>query len=533
LREHRPGRYRRHDLVALHAAERLRLEETDADRRTAADALYTWMLAATERCAQLLYPGQQPLPRSAAGRTGAGNTGGPDGHGDGVNGDGIDGDGAGRHDDAHQRRIPDAAAAIRWLDDELTHLAAAVHQAAAEAHPASWLLAYTLIGHSWTRKNVVDWAALGRAAHAAARAAGEPVAEAAMCNLLGGAGLQQGHLEPAIARFEQMLALAEQAGWQDGAAVAHTNLATVTWLVGRLQRSAEHLEHATEIDRRNGMPDGHPVALLALGIALRDLGRLTESLDRLQRAERAPKDLDSRHNRIQAHANLGRTLHLLGDPAQATHHLRTALTMARESGEQDSEAYVLRFQASVHRDAGDLTTALELATTATDLTDRDGEHYYYRSGVRIVLGSVLLALGRADEADVVYQEALKLAEEAGANDLRARALLGLAAVTDPPDRERVSHALDIARGTEHLLVEAEALTALAGAELRHGEAATAAALAREALAMHRSTGRRKAQAEALDILGRAVAATGEEDPAPYRQEADEIFRSLGIPVQRH
>ncbi|MEU6806564.1 hypothetical protein [Streptomyces neyagawaensis] len=116
----------------------------------------------------------------------------------------------------------------------------------------------------------------------------------------------------------------------------------------------------------------------------------------------------------------------------------------------------------------------------------DGEHYYYRAGVRIVLGSVLLALGR-----------------------------------------------NIARGTEHLLVEAEALTALAGAELRHGEAATAATLAREALATHRSTGRRKAQAEALDILRRAVAVTGEEDPAPYRQEADEIFWALGIPVQRH
>ncbi|MFF5359369.1 BTAD domain-containing putative transcriptional regulator [Streptomyces scabiei] len=517
LREHRPGRYRRHDLVALYAAERLRLEDTDADRRAASDALYTWLLTATDRCAGLLYPGQARLPGPA--------TGDP-----AVSGPGTSGPPAGGHADAdHPPRISDAAAAIRWLDDELPNLAAVVHQAAAENHPASWLLAYTLIGHSWTRKNVVDWAALGRAAQSAARAAGEPVADAAMCNLLGGADLVQGRLEPAIAQFEQMLVLAESADWLEGLAVAHTNLATVTWLVGRLKRSVEHLEHATEIDRRNGMPDGHPVALLALGIALRDLGRLTESLDRLQRAERAPKHLDSRHNRIQTHANLGRTLHLLGERAQAAHHLTTALTMARESGEQDSEAYVLRFQASVHRDAGNLTTALDLATTAIDLTDQDGEHYYYRAGVRTVLGSVLLVLGRADEAEVVYQEALKLAEEAGADDLRARALIGLAAVTDLPDRERVSRALEIARGTEHLLVEGEALTALARAELLHGEAATAAARARDALAVHRGTGHRKAQAEALDILGRAVAATGEGDPAPYRQEAAEIFRSLGIP----
>ncbi|SPF02797.1 BTAD domain-containing putative transcriptional regulator [Streptomyces sp. MA5143a] len=510
LREHRAGRYRRHDLVALYAAERLRLEETAADRRAASEALYTWLLTATGHCARLLYPGQPPLPPT-----------GTDGDGDG-----------GRADAVPPPRIPDAAAAIRWLDDELPNLAAAVQQAAAERHPASWRLADALRGHSWTRKTAVDWAALGRAALDAARAADEPVAQAAMHNLLGATELHQSLPYAAIPHFEQTLALSEVGGWPEGTAVALTNLASVNWLVGRLTRGAEYLEKATEIDRRNGMPDGHPVVLLTLGITLRDLGRLTESLDRLRWAERAPRNLDSQHNRILTHANLGRTLYLLGEPARATHHLATALTMVRESGEQGSEAYVLRFQSSVHRDTGDLTTALDMATTATRLFDEDGEEYY-RADARIALGSVLLALDRPDEAEVVYREALKLAEERGADELRARALLGLAAVTDPPDREQVCRALDIARGTEHLLVEAEALTALAGAELRHGEAATAAAHAREALAVHRGTGHRKAQAEALDILGRAVAATGEEDPAPYRQEAGEIFRALGIPVQRH
>ncbi|MDX2546773.1 BTAD domain-containing putative transcriptional regulator [Streptomyces sp. WI04-05B] len=514
LREDRAGRYRRHDLVALYAAERLRLEETAEDRHAASDALYTWLLNATGHCAQLLYPGQAPLPPTG--------TSGPDGsaHGDG------DGDG-GRGNAVPPPRIPDAAAAIRWLDDELPNLAAAVQQAAAECHPASWQLAYTLVGHSWTRKNAMDWAALGRAALDAARAADEPVAQAAMHNLLGAADLHQSLPYAAIPHFEQTLALAEAGGWLEGTAVALTNLASVNWLVGRLTRGAEYLERATEIDRRNGMPDGHPVVLLTLGITLRDLGRLTESLDRLRQAERAPRNLDSLHNRILTHANLGRTLYLLGDPARAAHHLTTALTMVRESGEQGSEAYVLRFQSSVHRDAGDLTTAVDMATTATRLFDQDGEEYY-RADARIALGSVLLTLGSPGEADVVYREALKLAEERGADELRARALLGLAAMTDPPDREQISRALDIARGTDHLMVQGEALTALARAELLHGEAATAAARAHEALAVHRGTGWRRALAESLDILGRALATTGEEDPAPYRKEAQDIFRALGM-----
>ncbi|WP_256726653.1 BTAD domain-containing putative transcriptional regulator, partial [Streptomyces acidiscabies] len=113
LREHRPGRYRCHDLVALYAAERLRLEETDASRRAASDALYDWLLAAVDRCALLLYPGmRQRLPGVEDASRSA----------------------------AAPPEITDAAAAQRWLDAELPNLAAAVHQAAAEGHQAAWLL---------------------------------------------------------------------------------------------------------------------------------------------------------------------------------------------------------------------------------------------------------------------------------------------------------------------------------------------------------------------------------------------------------
>ncbi|WP_256727040.1 BTAD domain-containing putative transcriptional regulator, partial [Streptomyces acidiscabies] len=109
LREHRPGRYRCHDLVALYAAERLRLEETDASRRAASDALYDWLLAAVDRCALLLYPGmRQRLPGVEDASRSA----------------------------AAPPEITDAAAAQRWLDAELPNLAAAVHQAAAEGHQA-------------------------------------------------------------------------------------------------------------------------------------------------------------------------------------------------------------------------------------------------------------------------------------------------------------------------------------------------------------------------------------------------------------
>lgn len=502
LREHRPGRYRYHDLLALYAAERLSLEETDTTRRAASDALYTWLLTAVDRCAQLLYPGKQRLPDARNSDRG--------------------------HAVPPPPQITDAVAAIRWLDAELTNLAAVVHQAAAEGHPAAWLLADALRGYTWPRKHAVDWTALGQAALAAAQSARQPLAEAAVHNLLGHTHLQQGRTDTAIAHFERLLALAEAADWLEGAATAHTNLATVTRLSGRLRRSAEHLERAMELDRRCGLPDGHPVVLGNLANVLRDLGRLPESLDCLLRAQRLPQALDSQHNQIHQQANLGRALHLLGDPARAARHLQAALAMARESDDPGSKAYVLRLQASARRDTGDLVGALELAERATGLSDQDIDEYF-RAASRVTLGGVLLALGRHSEAAVTYREALKLACERGAHDLEARALLGLASVRHPMDREQAAQALAIARHSEYLLVEGEALTVLARGGLQHGEPAIAADYARQALAVHRDTGHRKGQALALDFLGRAADETGEEDPAPYWQEALEIFDALGAP----
>ncbi|MEU1183665.1 BTAD domain-containing putative transcriptional regulator [Streptomyces sp. NPDC005820] len=502
LREHRPGRYRFHDLVALYAAERLRLEETGTSRRAASDALHAWLLATVDRCALLLYPGmKQRLP----------------------------GDENAARSDAELPEITDATAAMRWLDAELPNLAAAVHQAAAEGRPTAWLLANALRGYAWIRKHTVDWTALGQAA---AGAAGEPLAEAAMHHVLGHAQVQQGRADIATTHFEQLLALAEAVGWPEGAAIAHTNLSMITRLSGRLRHSAEHLERAMELDRHGGLSDGHPVVLGNLAHVLRDLGRLSESLDCLVRAERLPAALDNQHNQIRRLADLGRVRHLLGDTADATRHLRAALTTARECGDLGGEAYVLRLTASARRDAGDLVHALELARTATALSDQDVDGYF-RAAARLTLGSVLLALDRPGEASDAWREALKLARERGAHDLEARSLIGLASCWRPLDREQVATALSIARRTEYVLVEGEALTVLARGGLEHGEPAVAAGYARQALAMHRRSGHRKGQAKALDLLGQAVDATGEEDPAPYWREAREIFRALGVPAQRH
>ncbi|MER6158286.1 hypothetical protein ABT147_22460 [Streptomyces sp. NPDC001868] len=74
--------------------------------------------------------------------------------------------------------------------------------------------------------------------------------------------------------------------------------------------------------------------------------------------------------------------------------------------------------------------------------DQDGDEYF-RAAARVTLGSVLLALGRHDEASDACREALKPARGRGAHDLEARALIGLASGRRPLDHEQATVALDI------------------------------------------------------------------------------------------
>ncbi|MFK0113874.1 BTAD domain-containing putative transcriptional regulator [Streptomyces sp. NPDC091217] len=504
IREHRRGRYRCHDLLMLYAAERLRLEEPRAAGEAASARLYAWLLAAVNRCARLLYPGTQRMPGAddESGWALASLVPLPD--------------------------LADASTAARWLDVELPGLAAVVHRAAAEGHPAAWQLADGLRGCSWTRKYSVDWLAVGGAALAAARHAGLPLAQAAMHNLLGDAHLQQGRPDSSIAHYEQLLTLAEAADWMDGAATAHNNISTVAQISGRLRLAAEHLDHAMGIDQRNGLPHGHPVVLSNLGHTLRDLGRLQEALDCYRRAQTLLPTLGSRINQALNAADLAEVYHLLGEPARARHRLEVLLPLAREVGNQDLESFALRLDARIRCDAGDLAGALEAVRAAVALSQEDGDGPG-RTNAQLDLGGVLLAVGRRDEAAVAFEEALTTARERGARNIEARSLLGLASASFPADRQRATAALELARSSEYRLVEDEALTVLARCGLEHGDPAAAVEYGRQALAAHRESGYRKGQAQALDILGRAAVMTPGADPLPYWSEALGILDAVGAP----
>ncbi|KFG01113.1 hypothetical protein IQ62_09400 [Streptomyces scabiei] len=72
-----------------------------------------------------------------------------------------------------------------------------------------------------------------------------------------------------------------------------------------------------DIDRRNGLPQGHPVVLDNLGHTFRELGRLSDALDCHRRAADLHPELGSRINQLLNATNLLQVRHLLGDTGWA------------------------------------------------------------------------------------------------------------------------------------------------------------------------------------------------------------------------
>lgn len=81
------------------------------------------------------------------------------------------------------------------------------------------------------------------------------------------------------------------------------------------------------------------------------------------------------------------------------------------------------------------------------------------------------------------------------------------------------------------MLEGQALTVLCGTAESEAAYATAVALGREALAVHRRTGHRLGEARTLVALARAVQRTDGAAAGLMRQQASDIFSDVGVPVQ--
>ncbi len=338
------GRYRFHDLMRRYARGRV-IEQESGE---ALHRLFAWFLHAAEAARARIDPnrvrifGFHPLP---AGCVIPGFTG---------------------YDEA-----------MAWFDAERATLRAVVLSASSHGFAEiAWQLAWVLLSYYYRGSHGDDWIAAYRAGLAAAQSSGDRRAEGIMWRGLGVAHSDLREYPVAIDCHERAQSLLESTGDRHGQAwnlnnlgVIHVdlgdhvaaarcfgralplfratadlhgegiclnNLGDTCRLLGRPGRALEHLGRALTIQESLSDKTSLQFTLRCLGDLHHDSGRYSEALASYGEAVTTSRSLGDRRTVARSLADMGRTLDVLGQPAET--HWRQALEIFEEIGDIQADA---------------------------------------------------------------------------------------------------------------------------------------------------------------------------------------------------
>ncbi|MEV7099307.1 tetratricopeptide repeat protein [Amycolatopsis sp. NPDC051045] len=331
LEQHRPDRYRMHDLVSLYARDRAHSDLPAESQEQAIRRLVDFYLHTAFKAERLL-DARRPsidLPPASPG--------------------------------SHAYTPPDHAAAERWLIEEHTNLLAAQQLAIRYSwHDKVWRLAWTLntyhVRHDRRDDNLRSWqAAIDVVAHIPGVSD-----QAEVHRLCGWAHMMVGEHELGMHHLERALSLFQDADDLAGQARAYEALAAAWEQHGDHQRALPPALQALDLYQNLNQPARTANALNTVGWHYARLGEL----DRASTFCTAALNLYLCHRYHDAEAyalhTLGYIDHHSGRYHDAVRHYRRAVSLLRAERDPKQEAVVLADLAEVHASGGNRRRARQL-----------------------------------------------------------------------------------------------------------------------------------------------------------------------------
>jgi tetratricopeptide (TPR) repeat protein/transcriptional regulator with XRE-family HTH domain len=300
--------YRLHELVRLYAAERVRVEDSDATRDEALGRLVTWYLHTADAADRVLMPQRRRQPLDT-------------------------------RPTVPPLDFADYSGAMAWFEAERPTIVQLTRDAAdRRMHDLAWRLPIVLWGFLSLRNRWTDLIDTHQVGLASARAIGDPLGQAITLNNLGIANANIGRLDHAHTLLCQALLLRKEIGDVWGQAAVSNNLGSLLQGRGELTTAAAHHDRAITLFRQVGDQCGEGQALNNLGSAHLSLGQLGEAIDCYQRALAALVGVGDQLAQAETLDSLGSAHQAMGDYEAAVDcHLRAVL-MFRELGNRSAEA---------------------------------------------------------------------------------------------------------------------------------------------------------------------------------------------------
>lgn len=408
----------------------------------------------------------------------------------------------------------DPQAAADWFDAEQVGLVRLIEtEAVGEPHPAVWILADTLRGYFWLRRDAETWTAVATVALRAAQQAGDLRGQAAAQQSLGLVTFTLGGLELSRTHFEQAIELARRSGWGECESVALSNLAGVSADLGLLSHAAEFYAQSIGIDRGLRRTPHQP--LQGLSEVLYGMGRLVEAEQLCRRALAISRQISAPDSIARISTTLAMISLDLGDLSTAEGLARQSLEGFQAIGNLAGEGDAFSALALIAAEGGDDLAALRYGLAACRLSRRSGRP-------RIKLDA-MLALGHAryhrheyTRAFEHFRIARRTAEQMGYLKGRTMALLGLGvcAVRARRHHEALGYAagaLALAQASQLRLLEGQAQAVISLAQEQSGHPAAAQRAREQAVAIYQTSGYRPVRSpfgEAVDSGTAAPRACG-------------------------
>lgn len=332
------ARFRLHDLIRLHAAEKAEEVDPPEDRTERLGRVIAWYLSRAALADREVLPGRKRMGPAAK---------------------------AARQEPA---AFTSARDALDWLEAELPNLLAVLWAANRTGfHEEAWQICEALRGLFISRRPYPEWIAADEIGLASARACGDERAQARMLVQLARALLDLGRLDEAEARFSESLDLARAVGDRLGEANATHQLGVVRLAGGHPDEAIPYFIESRDQHVAAGLRRGAALLTRRLGEAYRDGGRYPDAVAYLNEAVERFTELGDRYNLVRSLTNLAQTYVLAGDPRSALSPLDQAQEMARAEGAvlEEARASLVRADAREalgERDAarGELKDALPL-----------------------------------------------------------------------------------------------------------------------------------------------------------------------------
>jgi DNA-binding SARP family transcriptional activator/uncharacterized protein HemY len=255
----------------------------------------------------------------------------------------------------------------------------------------------------------------------------------------------------------------------------------------------------------------NPLTLIGLGYWR--VGRNREALRYLEEALEGARESGNRNTESYVLNALGLVCRALGRFEDALGYLEQALALARETGDRNSEGLVLVVLGTACRGMGRYAEAVryleQALVTARETGDRTSEGY-----VHVNLGDVLSAQGKHETAVSSLEEGLALFAETGTRTSEGYALGILGGALRSLGRydealTRLDQALTVSRETGGRINEGVALKHRGDVHRELGRYDEAARDLSEALAIARECADRGVESRVLNSLGALARASGE------------------------